>query len=131
MWLPSCARRPELNCSCSSSLDMEQHLKEEIELLHSQMCQCVADPTRIMILYALDEQPRYVGDLASDLSVSQPTISRHLKILRDRGLVSATREGQSMRYALTDHRVIDALDLMRAMMADILIQRADLAEGAG
>ncbi|MCJ7739118.1 MAG: metalloregulator ArsR/SmtB family transcription factor [Anaerolineae bacterium] len=110
---------------------MEQLLREEIQLLHSQMCQCVADPTRIMILYVLNEHPRYVGELASDLSVSQPTISRHLKILRDRGLVTATREGQSMLCSLNDHRVIEALDLMRAMMADVLTRRVNLAEGAG
>lgn len=110
---------------------MEQLLREEIQLLHSQMCQCVADPTRIMILYVLDEHPRHVGELASDLSVSQPTISRHLKILRDRGLVTATRDGQSMLCSLSDHRVIEALDLMRAMMADVLTQRVNVAEAAG
>jgi len=92
------------------------------------MCQCVADPTRILILYALDERPHYVSELAEVLGTSQPTVSRHLKMLRDRGLVTATREGQSVRYSLNDRRVIQALDLMRAMMADIMSERAEVSE---
>ena len=107
---------------------MDQTLAEEVNLLHAQMCQGLADPTRILILYSLDESPRYVTDLAETLGVSQPTISRHLKVLRDRGLVTATREGNAVRYALRDRRVIQALDLLRAVMANILTERAELAE---
>ena len=107
---------------------MDQTLAEEVNLLHAQMCQGVADPTRILILYSLDESPCHVTDLAELLGVSQPTISRHLKILRDRGLVTATREGNAVRYALRDGRVIQALDLLRAVMAGILTERAELAE---
>ena len=107
---------------------MEQKLVDEINLLHARICQGLADPTRILILYSLDENPRYVTDLAELLGVSQPTISRHLKVLRDRGLVTATREGNAVRYTLRDRRVIEALDLLRAVMANILTGRAELAE---
>jgi DNA-binding transcriptional ArsR family regulator len=110
---------------------MDPTLAEEVSLLHAQMCQGLADPTRILILYSLDENPRYVTDLAETVGVSQPTVSRHLKILRDRGLVTATREGNAVRYALRDGRVIQALDLLRAVMAEILTERAELAEAIG
>jgi ArsR family transcriptional regulator len=92
------------------------------------MCQGLADPTRILILYSLAENPRYVNELVEILEVRQPTISRHLKVLRDRGLVTATREGNAVRYALRDRRVIQALDLLRTVMADMLTERAELAE---
>jgi len=92
------------------------------------MCQGLADPTRILILYFLADGPRYVTELAEMLNASQPTVSRHLKILRERGLVTATREGNSVYYALRDRRIIQALDLLRAVMADTLAERAGLAE---
>ena len=107
---------------------MDQRLTEEINLLHAQICQGLADPNRILILYLLAESPRYVTELAEMLGVSQPTVSRHLKVLRDRGLVTSTREGNTVHYALRDRRVIQALDLLRAMMADVLAERAELAE---
>ena len=107
---------------------MDQTLTGEVNLLHAQICQGLADPTRILILYALSESPRYVTELAEEVGVSQPTISRHLKVLRERGLVTATREGNSVCYALHDRRIIQALDLLRAVMADILTERAELAE---
>jgi len=67
-------------------------------------------------------------ELAEMSGASQPTVSRHLKVLRDRGLVTATREGNTIRYTLRDPRVIQALDLLRAVMADVLTERAGLAE---
>jgi DNA-binding transcriptional ArsR family regulator len=107
---------------------VDQTLTEEVNLLHAQVCQGLADPTRILILYLLDDGPRYVTELADMLEVSQPTVSRHLKVLRDRGLVTATREGNTVHYALRDRRVIQALDLLRMVMADVLVERAELAE---
>lgn len=107
---------------------MDRTLIEEVNLLHAQMCQGLADPTRILILYLLAENPRHVMELAEMSGASQPTVSRHLKVLRDRGLVTATREGNTIRYTLRDPRVIQALDLLRAVMADVLTERAGLAE---
>jgi len=107
---------------------VDRTLIEEVNLLHAQMCQGLADPTRILILYLLAESPRHVTELAEMSGASQPTISRHLKVLRDRGLVTATREGNTIRYTLRDPRVIQALDLLRAVMADVLSQQAGLAE---
>jgi ArsR family transcriptional regulator len=105
---------------------VEQTLVEEVNLLHAQMCQGLADPTRILILYLLADNARYVSELADTLDVRQPTVSHHLKVLRDRGLVIATREGNAMRYELRDHRVVEALDLLREVMGDILSEQARL-----
>ncbi|MBU0703583.1 MAG: metalloregulator ArsR/SmtB family transcription factor [Chloroflexi bacterium] len=107
---------------------MDQTLTEEINLLHAQICQGLADPTRILILYLLNNSPRYVTELAEELGVSQPTVSRHLKVLRDRGLVTTTREGNTVHYTLRDSRIVQALDLLRTVMANILVEQAELAE---
>jgi len=105
---------------------VEQTLVEEVNMLHAQMCQGLADPTRILILYLLADTPRYVSELADTLDVKQPTVSHHLKVLRERGLVTTTRQGNAIRYELRDHRIVDALDLLRAVMGDILSEQAKL-----
>jgi len=107
---------------------MEHPLELEVNLLHAQVCQGLADPKRILLLYALSEGPQRVTDLAEKINVPQPTASHHLKILRDRGLATAEREGSAVYYSLVDRRVIEALDLLRMMLADSLTQQADLVE---
>jgi len=102
--------------------------ESEIRELHAQFCQALADPTRIMLLYTLAEGPRNVGELATELKLSQPNVSRHLKVLRERGMVVATREGANVVYSLADKRVLKALDLMREVLGDQLARRAQLAE---
>ena len=109
------------------NVKVDQTLIEEINLLHAQICQGLADPTRILILHFLADSPRCVTELVEMSGVKQPTVSHHLKVLRDRELVTATREGNAVRYALRDQRIIQALDLLRAVMADILAERAKLA----
>lgn len=105
---------------------MDNTLQEEVHSLHAQLCQGLADPKRILILYALDGAPHRVTDLAEALDIPQPTVSHHLKILRNRGLVTVEREGTAAYYSLTDRRVIKALDLLREMMADQMARRANL-----
>lgn len=107
---------------------MDGALRQEIHELHAKICAGLADPNRILILYALSDSPRHVNELAELIEAPQPTVSRHLAVLRDRGLVESVREGQSVTYSLADRRIIEALDLMRGVLADRLRARADLAE---
>jgi len=83
-----------------------------------------------LIIYALSEQSRNVSQIANEIEISQPAASRHLTILRERGIVSASRAGQSVVYMLQDQRIIQALDLLRAVLADKLKSQADLADSA-
>jgi DNA-binding transcriptional ArsR family regulator len=99
-------------------------LVQEITQLHADFCSALADSTRLILLYALAESPRNVGELTEELGQPQPTISRHLKILRERGMVTATRQGTTVQYALADSRVIDALDILRTIMRDSIQKRA-------
>jgi len=107
---------------------MNKTLESEITLLHAQICGGLADPNRILILYTLAQGPRNVTELCNELSISQPLVSRHLKVLRERGMVSAERHGAVVIYRLGDERLVQALDLLRAVMRDILAKRAELAE---
>jgi ArsR family transcriptional regulator len=61
----------------------------------------------------------------------QPLVSRHLKVLRERGMVLATRQGSSVLYSLGDLRLIEALDLLRAVLRDQLSRGVELLEQLG
>jgi ArsR family transcriptional regulator len=109
---------------------MDNRLREEITQMHARVCGGLADPNRILILYTLFDHPSNVSDLAQTIGLPQPTVSRHLKILRENGMVSAQRDGQSVIYTITDLRIIQALDLLRSVMASSLESRASLVRSA-
>jgi DNA-binding transcriptional ArsR family regulator len=103
-------------------------LTQEITALHAGICSALADPRRILMLYALSDKARNVSELAEELGISQPTASRHLNLLRERGLVTAKRDGQSVVNSLADDRIIQALDLLREVLASNLQSQAALVE---
>ena len=105
---------------------INQSLKQEVSLLEADFCFALSDPNRILMLYALSEKPLNVTELTNELGLNQPTTSRHLKVMRERGLVQTVRTGTTITYHLTDQRLIQALDLLRSVMRDRLTQRASL-----
>lgn len=106
-------------------------LKQEISQLQADFCFALSDPTRILILYALQSGPRNVTELTLELGTTQPTTSRHLKVLRERGLVQPSRQGTAINYELSDRRLIQALDLLRAVMRERIAYRASLVNELG
>ncbi len=99
---------------------------DELNLLHKHVCQALGDPRRIQILYALYEQPRHVTALAEDLGMPQPTVSRHLQVLRQRALVTTERDGPAVIYTLADDRMIHVLDEMRSVLRDVLARQTEM-----
>lgn len=62
--------------------------------------EAVTDPTRRHILDLLRERPRLVGELVDQLKISQPLMSKHLRVLREVGLVQVRRDAQRRWYEL-------------------------------
>jgi DNA-binding transcriptional ArsR family regulator len=60
----------------------------------------LGDPTRRAIFERLGDGPRAVGELASELPVSRPAVSQHLKVLKEAGLVVDTAQGTRRLYRL-------------------------------
>lgn len=83
-------------------------LDEAAELLRA-----LASTTRIQIVLTLQQGPRLVGELVTQLDVSQPLVSQHLKVLRAAGVVRSQRVAQAVSYELVDehlaHIVADAV----------------------
>lgn len=105
---------------------MNKTLESEITQLHAEICAGLADPNRIMILYTLSQSPRNVTEICNELEMPQSLVSRHLKVLRDRGMVTTERRGTVVIYSLRDQRLIQALDLLRAVMHDNIAKHAEL-----
>ena len=101
-------------------------LAQEINQLHARICSAISEPNRILLLYAVAETPQNVNNLAEIVGISQSAASRHLKVLRERGLIQAQRDGAQVIYSLADKRFIQALDILREVMLDQLSQQVDL-----
>lgn len=66
----------------------------------SAVFRAVAHPTRRRILHLLAARPRSAGELVQAFDVSQPGISRHLRVLREAGLVRQSKRSQQRIYTL-------------------------------
>ena len=84
----------------------------------------LADPTRRELLRLLVDGERSAGELADRFPVSRPAISRHLRVLREAGLVRARAEGKQRVYAL-DPRPLRELDEWLEPYRDLWAHRLD------
>jgi DNA-binding transcriptional ArsR family regulator len=73
------------------------------------MFDVLAEPTRRRILDQLLNRPRTVGDLVAALNVSQPSVSKHLRVLRDAGVVQARKDAQRRIYELRPEALAEVL----------------------
>jgi DNA-binding transcriptional ArsR family regulator len=64
------------------------------------LLKALANPHRLMLVCQMVDGPRSVGDLAARLGLRDSTVSQHLALLRREGVVTATREGQTIWYAI-------------------------------
>lgn len=78
----------------------------------------VSDPTRVAILALLADGERSVGEIVETLAEAQPKISNHLACLRWCGFVDTRREHRTIHYRIADGRVLDLLELGRALLAE-------------
>ena len=84
--------------------------------LLAQMFRILGDQTRLRVLAELRDGERNVSDLCRRLKVSQPTISRHLGILRMGGLVRNRRSGKEIFYSVSDLRIDPYARSLKALM---------------
>ena len=77
----------------------------------------LAEESRRRILDLLVERERPVGDLVEQLALSQPTISKHLKVLRDAGLVDCRTEAQRRIYRVRAEPLREVDDWLRPYRA--------------
>lgn len=84
--------------------DMEENLTAA-----SQLLKAMASPNRLMLLCLLADGELSVGELADELDLRQATVSQHLARLRQGGLVSTRRNGQTIYYSIADKGAADII----------------------
>jgi DNA-binding transcriptional ArsR family regulator len=70
-----------------------------------ELLRVLSAPARLAIVTALAEKPRFVHELVSQLEMSQPLVSSHLRVLRGARLVVVQRKGREAAYSLADQHV--------------------------
>ena len=88
----------------------------------------LADDTRCALVDLLRERPRAVHELAAAFPISRPAISRHLRVLKEAGLVGEERDGRQNVYALKRHRLRVLSIWLEQHWASKLVRLKDLAE---
>jgi DNA-binding transcriptional ArsR family regulator len=88
-------------------MEMAHPLPDELVELIAERFRVIGEPMRIRLLDHLREGPAAVGELAEALDTSQQNVSKHLGVLHGAGIVSRTKEGTFVRYAIADQTVFD------------------------
>lgn len=97
--------------------------------LHAEFCKTLADTNRLLIITELAKGEASVGELTRKLNLSQSNMSRHLGLMRERGLVLTRREASNVFYRLADLRIAEAINLLKQVQADRIEKQRSLASG--
>lgn len=92
-----------MDIPATSSID-----NETIQAI-SKLFKVISDPTRLSILFLLQQEETSVGNIARSLNMEQSAISHQLKTLKDARLVKSKRAGKNMFYSLDDLHVFSIL----------------------
>jgi ArsR family transcriptional regulator, virulence genes transcriptional regulator len=116
-----------VNANSEGRKKMDQEREEQLYRLQADLCQALADPTRLKLLTLLGERPRAVKDLVEATGERQAKISQHLAIMRQRGIVHTQRVGTEVHYSLADPRILEACHITREVLLQQLTRHANLA----
>lgn len=83
-------------------------------------------PVRIRVLELLQDGPKAVRELLAEIEVEPSNLSAQLAVLRRSGIVTATREGSTVVYALAGADVADLLAAARRILTELLVGRNEL-----
>ena len=90
--------------------------REEVELFrkHAETCCIFCNERRLMIMWAIGEGERSVGEIAKGLNLSSQAISQHLRLMKDRGVVASTRRGRQIFYRMANPKFLEAHRMIRS-----------------
>ena len=107
---------------------MQEKYNLELFKRKAELCKTFSDPKRLMIISELRAGEKSVGDLVAALQVPQAVVSRHLAILRNRGVVVARRERVNIYYSLADLKIVEACDIVHEILLSQVARSREIAE---
>lgn len=93
---------------------------DELFERHADLCQVLCNANRQKLLYVLQDGERTVSELATATDIPQPTVSQHLRKMRDKGVVTNRPEGNRSYYSIRDERLLEASNTIREVLLDTL-----------
>ncbi len=106
-------------------------LPEPLVEMIAERFRVLAEPMRIRLLDAMRESPATVGELQQATGASQQNVSKHLGLLHRSGLVTRTREGNFVRYAIADEGVFELCEHVCGGLRRQLDELDSLLPGGG
>ncbi|MBI4028028.1 MAG: winged helix-turn-helix transcriptional regulator [Verrucomicrobia bacterium] len=103
---------------------------ERIFQLHAEVCKCMANPTRLKALAALQDGEKSVNELAAALGLSKSNLSQHLAVLRHRRIVATRRAGLQVFYRCANPKMLKACGLLREVLMEQLAEGGELMKAA-
>lgn len=110
-------------------MELPRPIPAPLATMIAERFRVIGDPMRIRLLDRLREQSATVGELQSTLGSSQQNVSKHLGILHRAGIVSRTREGTAVRYAIADASVFAICELACGGIRQQIEEMADVLDG--
>lgn len=103
---------------------MFMHSKKGSQLrFKAKIFNALSDPARLDIIDFLRGGEKCVCEIVPYVDLIQPVVSRHLKILKDCGLLKYRKEGNRRLYSVADHRIFEIIDAMDSDLVDALTKR--------
>lgn len=98
---------------------------KEIDLQSAAiLAKCLGDENRLRILLSIGRERKSVSNIVDELAISQPLASHHLKELKRALLVTVERSGPFVYYQVADPIILDILDRLGQLAADLLRKRS-------
>ena len=101
--------------------------KKSIYEMQAEICKILSSPKRIEIIAALKEGEKSVTELVDILGIPKANVSQHLAIMRLKGILKARREGVNIYYCINNQKVVQACNLMKEVLSDILAEGNKMA----
>ncbi|MFZ5858684.1 MAG: ArsR/SmtB family transcription factor [Chloroflexota bacterium] len=96
--------------------------------LQAELCLAMGNSVRLQIVHLLREGPRRVNGIAEELGISQATISRHLAVLRNVGILSSQRQGTDVIYQIVNPKITEICEAMRTVLAERENKRSEILQ---
>lgn len=96
--------------------------------LQAEISKTLANPIRLAILHNLRDGEKSVNELTEILGISQSNLSQHLALMRQKGILKTRKQGTSIYYSVTNPKINQACDMVRAVLIDQLNQKHELAQ---
>ena len=89
----------------------------------AKIFKALSDPVRLDILDFLRDREKCVCEIIPQVKLIQPLVSRHLKILKDCGIVRYRKEGNRRLYSITDQQIFNIIDDLTSELVNVFIKK--------